>query len=151
MIETAALPTASRVRPRPRPFAWVVNPYLLIFVGAVLDTTGEVLLSKGSRLVANNAALTAGVLGWAAPLHSIWTWIGIVSYVLSLLTWLQVLRFVPLSIAFPLVNVVHVLVPWAAHTFLHETVPPRLWAGIGLIFVGILVIARPLMKVEEKL
>jgi multidrug transporter EmrE-like cation transporter len=151
MTQTAVLSTTAADQSRPHPLAWLLNPYLLIFVGALLDTTGEVLLSKGSRIVANNPDLTTGFFAFLGPLHSMWTWIGIVSYILSLLTWLQVLRFVPLSIAFPLVNVVHVLVPWAAHTFLHEVVPPRLWAGIGLIFVGILVIARPLMKVEEKL
>jgi multidrug transporter EmrE-like cation transporter len=151
MTETALLPTMVRAHPRSHPLAWLLNPYLLILVGALLDTTGEVFLAKGSRFVANNPALTGGFFGWAAPLHSVWTWIGIISYILSLVTWLQVLRFVPLSIAFPLVNVVHVLVPWAAHTFLGEAVPPRLWAGIALIFLGILVIARPLMKVEEKL
>ncbi len=135
---------------RADPWAWLLNPYFLILVGALLDTVGEVLLAKGAKIVSGTAA-TTGLLGWFGPLCSGWTWIGIVSYVTSLLIWLYVLKFVPLSIAFPLINVVHVLVPAAAHVFLGEIVPPRLWLGIGVIFIGVLVIARPLMKVEEKL
>jgi drug/metabolite transporter (DMT)-like permease len=46
---------------------------------------------------------------------------------------------------------VHVLVPTASHLFLHEIIPVRLWVGVGMIFVGVLVIARPLMHAEEKL
>lgn len=136
--------------PRPAPWAWLLNPYVLILLGALLDSTGEVLLAKGARAVANTP-VTTGVLGWMGPLASGWTWIGITSYILSLLSWLYVLRHVPLSIAFPLINVVHVLVPTGAHLFLHETIPLRLWLGVAMILSGVLVIARPLMAMEEKL
>ncbi|MDB5293695.1 MAG: hypothetical protein JWL69_4936 [Phycisphaerales bacterium] len=132
---------------RPAILAWLLNPYVQILLGALLDTVGEVLLAKGARA----APALDGPLFWLGPLGSGWTWIGIVSYVLSLISWLYVLRSVPLSVAFPLINVVHVFVPLGAKIFLHETVPPRLWAGITLILIGVLVIARPLMKAEKQL
>ena len=148
-VEYASIPQ----QPQRTPYPLLLNPYLLIFVGAILDSTGEVLLAKGAKYVAdpNNHVHLPAVIGWAAPLASFWTWIGIISYVTSLLTWLYVLRHVPLSVAFPLINVVHVLVPTGAHLFLHEPIPLRLWAGVSLILLGILVIARPLMQMEEKL
>src|SRR6185437_14970405 len=105
------------IAPRPTPWAWLRSPYLLILVGALLDSTGEVLLAKGAKAAVANGVATTGALGFLAPLFSGWTWIGIISYVLSLLSWLYVLRYVPLSIAFPLINVVHVLVPTGAHFF----------------------------------
>jgi drug/metabolite transporter (DMT)-like permease len=142
--------SATTITPRRQLRAWLLNPYLLILVSALLDTAGEVLLAKGARGVADTA-ITHGVLGFMGPLASGWTWIGIISYITSLVAWLYVLRFVPLSIAFPLISVVHVMVPTASHLFLHETIPPRLWAGVGMIFLGVLVIARPLMHAEEKL
>jgi drug/metabolite transporter (DMT)-like permease len=142
---------AVRITPRPSSVGkWLLNPYLLIFVGALLDSSGEVLLKMGADVVANGPH-TTGPFGFAAPLFCGWTWIGIISYIASLLTWLYVLRTVPLSVAFPLINVVHVLVPTGAHLFLHEVIHPRLWAGVGLIMAGVLVIARPLMQAEEKL
>lgn len=128
---------------------WVLNPWFLILVGALLTTAGEVLLAKGARIA--EASHFSGPLAWLGPMTSGWTWIGIASYIVSLVSWLYVLRFVPLSVAFPLINVVHVLVPAGAHLFLHETVPPRLWAGVAMIVAGVLVIARPLMRAEEKL
>ncbi|HET6248370.1 MAG TPA: EamA family transporter [Tepidisphaeraceae bacterium] len=136
--------------PRTGAKSWLLNPYLLILLSALLDTAGEVLLSKGAKIVAGGT-LTHGALGWMAPLASAWTWIGIVSYITSLVAWLAVLRSVPLSIAFPLISVVHVMVPAASHFFLHEVIPLHLWIGVGMIFLGILVIARPLMHAEEKL
>ena len=123
MTDAADVRNVPRSTSRSRLF----NPYLLIFVGALLDSTGEVLLKMGADAVAGGPH-TSGPVGFAAPLFSGWTWIGIVSYVSSLLTWLCVLRTVPLSIAFPLINVVHVLVPTGAHLFLHEVIPIRLVA-----------------------
>jgi drug/metabolite transporter (DMT)-like permease len=134
---------------RGSPMAWFINPYLQILIGALLDTAGEILLKKGASSVpAVHGA--ASIVGYT-PLLSGWTWIGIISYVLSLISWLHVLRFVPLSIAFPLINVVHVFVPLGASVFLHEHVSPKRWFGISLIIVGVFAIIRPLMRVEQKL
>src|SRR5205085_146264 len=89
--------------------------------------------SKLANLVlrrgADSAAVTSGAVGLfgIAALASVWTWLGIVSKVLCLVSWLYVLRFVPLSVAYPLNNVVNVLVPLGAHLFLHEHVPVGRW------------------------
>lgn len=129
--------------------AWFINPYLQIIIGALLDTTGEILLKKG----ASAAPTTHGWLGIVglSPLGAVWTWIGIASYVLSLISWLHVLRSVPLSVAFPLINVVHVFVPLGAAVFLHEHVCAKRWLGISLIILGVFAIIKPLIKAEEKL
>jgi len=85
------------------------------------------------------------------PLLSAWTWGGILSYIASMVSWLYVLRTVPLSIAFPLINVVHVLVPLGASIVLHEHVSPRRWTGITLILMGVIAIMKPVAKAEERL
>jgi multidrug transporter EmrE-like cation transporter len=139
--------------PRPgvrlAPLAWFLNPYVQIFVGALCDTAGELLLKKG----ANASASSTGVLSviGLTPMASIWTWLGIISYVSSLISWLHVLRFVPLSIAFPLINAVHIFVPVGSWIFLHEQISIRRWLGIGLILCGILALIKPLTRAEEKL
>jgi drug/metabolite transporter (DMT)-like permease len=127
---------------------WLLNRYWLILLGAVLDSAGEVLLKKGANSVA-----AAGIAPtfFAAPLLSGWTWLGIISYVTSLVSWLYVLRKIPLSVAFPLINVVHVLVPLGATLFLHEYVSWRMWAGISLILLGVIAIVKPVVHAEEKL
>ena len=133
----------------PAPLRLFLNPYVQVFLGALLDTTGELLLRKGS-LAAPKVGGAAAVFG-ITSLMSWWTWIGIVSYCLSLVSWLYVLRSVPLSIAFPLINIVPALVPLGAWAFLGEYVSPKRWLGIGLIMCGVLAIIRPLVKAEEKL
>jgi undecaprenyl phosphate-alpha-L-ara4N flippase subunit ArnF len=134
---------------RPAPPGWFLNSYFQIGLGAVLVTASELMLKKG----ASASAQTGAVAGWLgiAALASWWTWGGIVSYVLSFLSWLHVLRYIPLSIAFPLINAVHVLVPLGALLFLHEPVSPKRWGGIALILAGILVIMRPATAAEAEL
>lgn len=129
--------------------AWFFNPYFQIFLGALCTTAGEVLFKKGAD-ASHSSAGVAGVVGFA-PLASAWTWLGVVVYVVSLLSWLHVLRFVPLSVAFPLVNCVHVFVPLGSLLFLHERVSLMRWLGIAIVLSGILLLIKPLTRAEEKL
>lgn len=131
------------------PMAWFLNPYVQIFVGALCDTAGELLLKKGAN-ASHSVAGVASVVG-VTPMASLWTWLGIISYVTSLVSWLYVLRFVPISIAFPLINAVHVFVPLGSLIFLHERVSLWRWVGIGLILCGLLALIKPLTRAEEKL
>jgi multidrug transporter EmrE-like cation transporter len=131
------------------PVAWFFNPYLQIFLGALCTTAGEVLFKKGAEASHSAAGLKA-VIG-LAPLASAWTWAGVIVYVASLVSWLYVLRFVPLGVAFTLINGVHVLVPLGSLLFLHERVSAMRWVGIAIVLCGILMLIKPLTHSEEKL
>jgi drug/metabolite transporter (DMT)-like permease len=120
------------------------NPYVQIAVGAVLVTASELLLKKGAMSAAGESWSGIDALG------SWWTWGGIVTYVLSFASWLYVLRYVPLGVAFALVNVVHVLVPVASWGLLGEVVSGRRWLGIGLVLAGIVLVSRQVAVAEEK-
>jgi predicted N-acyltransferase/multidrug transporter EmrE-like cation transporter len=136
----------SAPKPPPSRAGGFLNPYVQIGVGALLTTVSELMLKLGATATAG-----AGSLFGVAALASPWTWGGIVTYILSFVSWLYVLRRLPLGIAFALINVVHVLVPLAAWQVLGESVTPRRWAGIALILVGILMVARTLGRAEEVL
>jgi drug/metabolite transporter (DMT)-like permease len=148
---TAAAPDApaadhSKATNMPTPRrGWFFDPYVQILVGALLVTASELLLKKGAS-VAPGASWTG-----IDALASAWTWGGIVTYVLSFASWLYVLRFVPLGIAFALINGVHVLVPVGSWAFLGETLSAQRWAGIGRVVCGILFIARDAARAEEEL
>src|SRR2546423_1801846 len=140
-----------RERERRGPVAWFANPYAQIAIGAVLVTASELLLKKGA-IESSSDSLPSWmkVLGVGA-MASGWTWLGIICYVLSFVSWLYVLRLLPLGVAFALINVVHVLVPIGARVFLHEPIPLKRWMGIALILAGIILVVGPAAKAEEKL
>ncbi|HEX8914239.1 MAG TPA: SMR family transporter [Humisphaera sp.] len=114
------------------------NPYVQIAVGAVATTAAELLLKAGATETAD-AARVGGVFGVAA-LASWWTWGGIAAYILSFLNWIAALRYLPLGVAYCLINSVQVLVPAGAWLFRSEHVSPARWAGIALVTAGIVLI-----------
>jgi len=131
-----------------RAFRWWANPWFVLVLEAIFVTASEVLLKVG-------ASETRRAAGWEwtglMSLASIWIWVAIVLVILSFLCWIYVLRHIPLSIAFPLSNVVHVLVPLSCWIFLGEHISETRWCGIAIVIFGLAVVAKPVAKIEEKL
>ena len=128
---------------------WFLHPWVQLLIGALLVTASELLLRRGAQQFEH--ATSVGKYFGIAALASGWTWLGIITYILSFASWLYVLKHVPLSIAFPVINVVHVLVPLGSWMILGEHISLLRWAGIGLVIGGILLIVRPVVTAEEKL
>ena len=81
-------------------------------------------------------------------------WAGAVMYLLSTVTWLVVLSRIDLSLAYPLGSMNYLLVVTMSAVLLDERVTWLRAAGLALILVGILVVARSesrLRRVEEPL
>jgi drug/metabolite transporter (DMT)-like permease len=125
------------------------NPWLQLALNAIIVTISELVLKLGAKETAGltNTNDWTGISGLA----SIWTWVGIMFVILSLASWLYILRLIPLSIAFPLSNVVHILVPLSCWIFLGELISTRRWCGIALVLIGLVVVAKPFARIEEKL
>jgi drug/metabolite transporter (DMT)-like permease len=134
------------MRDRPSGFA---NPWLQLALSVVCVLASELLLKRGASDTANPAANWSwtGISGLASPL----VWWGILFVILSFLSWLYVLRFIPLTIAFPLSRVVDVLVPLSCWIILGETISVRRWLGIALVVIGLAVVAKPVARLEERL
>jgi len=124
------------------------NPYFQIFLTVVLTAGAQILLKIG----ASHSAGDASVGAWLGldELANGWTWLGILAFVSSFGSWLYALRFLPLGLAFSLTNGVHILVPLGAWLFLHEALTPLRMSGIGIIIVGILLLAQSVARAEEK-
>jgi undecaprenyl phosphate-alpha-L-ara4N flippase subunit ArnF len=125
------------------------NPYFQLGVSALLLTVAEILMKKGAVAGSTSDDWTAlvniGALARSA------TWVGIALYIVSFVSWLHVLRLMPLTQAYSLINVVQVLVPVAAWLVLHEPISYRRAAGIALVLGGTLLVAAPSARAEEKL
>jgi drug/metabolite transporter (DMT)-like permease len=125
------------------------NPWFHLALSVACVTVYELLLKRGA---AETAHLTER-WSWTglSGLASIYVWIAIVFVVLSLVTWLYVLRYIPLSIAFPISQAVHVLVPLGSWLVLGENIIGLRWVGIALVSLGLAVVARPVARIEEEL
>jgi len=125
------------------------NPWLYLAVSITCVSIYELLLKRGAAETANPNSSWAwtGITG----LGSIYVWVAIVFVVVSLVTWLYVLRYLPLSIAFPISQSVHVLVPLGSWLILGENIVTLRWIGIALVSLGLAVVAKPVARLEEEL
>ncbi len=131
---------------RPSGFA---NPWLILGFEILCVLVYELLQKRGASETANLSEVWSwtGITALASPL----TWVAMLIMIVSLLSWLYVLRYIPLSIAFPLSRVVDILVPLSCWFILGEHISPRRWCGIALVVVGLMLTAKPVARLEEKL
>ena len=93
------------------------------------------------KLVANKSVASPGM-----PVIEQWlNWpfvaaLGI--YALATVLWVWVLRFIPLSVAYPVFATAFIIVPIASYFLLNEPVGMRHLVGGLLILAGVAVIAR---------
>ena len=123
-------------------------PYWGVLCCALFVTASEVCLKKG----ADDTQNFYGALSWL-DIHALvsgWIWVGILCYIISFVFWLKVLKVLPLNIAFNLVNIEHIFVPLASDLFLGETISPMRAVGIGIVLLGVWVIAEPYCRIEER-
>lgn len=70
------------------------------------------------------------------------TWGGFIVYGLSAVCWLWVLSRMPLSIAYPLLSLSFPIVVGLSAIIFAESISSVRWAGVGLIVVGVSMMAR---------
>jgi drug/metabolite transporter (DMT)-like permease len=131
---------------RPKGFP---NPWLVLGFEVICVLVYELLQKRGASATAHLSQVWSwiGMTALASPL----TWLAMGLMIVSLLSWLYVLRYIPLSIAFPLSRVVDILVPLSCWMILGEDISTRRWCGIALVIVGLIVTAKPAAQLEEKL
>jgi drug/metabolite transporter (DMT)-like permease len=110
---------------------------------SVLFALVTVLLNGSAQLLLRKAALTGA--NPASPLSLVrngWFMVGLGAYAVSVLTWLFVLKRVPLAVAAPFVALVYVLVPLASRMFFDDHVSSRMWVGMLLVVLGVTLVAQ---------
>jgi drug/metabolite transporter (DMT)-like permease len=134
------------MRARPSGFA---NPWLQLVLSVICVVVSELLLKRGATATADPASNWSwtGINSLASPL----VWWAIILIIISFVSWLYVLKYIPLTIAFPLSRVVDILVPLSCWLFLGESISPLRWCGIALVVVGLALVAKPIAHIEERL
>jgi len=125
------------------------NPWFQFVLNIIGVVIYELLLKAGASATANSAGDGSwiGITALTSPL----TWLAIVIIIVDLVIWLYILRYIPLSIAFPLSRAVDVLVPISCWLILKEAISPLRWGGIALVIVGLIIVAKPAAQLEERL
>ena len=106
--------------------------FAFILAGVLLNATAQLLLKAGTNAVplGLRLALEPHILG------------GLACYVVSVVVWVVALSRVPVSIAYPMLSIGYVVNAIAARYLLGETLTPMRLVGIGVIIVGVFMVAR---------
>jgi multidrug transporter EmrE-like cation transporter len=103
-----------------------------LLAGVLLNAGAQLLLKAGTNAAPLGPALAIEphVLG------------GLACYGVSVVVWVIGLSKVPVSIAYPMLSIGYVVNAIAAYYLLGEAVTPMRFAGIGVIIVGVFIVAR---------
>ncbi|MDQ2918828.1 MAG: EamA family transporter [Verrucomicrobiota bacterium] len=125
------------------------NAWLQLFLSQFCTLFADLCLKRGAMTTIHLSPRWAwtGVTGLTSPL----VWLGILFLILSFVTWLYVLQQLPLSVAFPVSQVVHVMIPLGSWLVLGEIINAHRWAGIAFVMLGLFLVAKPVAKLEERL
>lgn len=116
----------------------------VILFSVLLNASAQLFLRKG--MSTQSLALGEGVMGTVQAAIRIvfdpWVFAGLGCYAVSIVSWMLVLSKVQVSYAYPFLSVGYVVVVAAAYLFFNEQVSLLKMLGVGLICVGVVLVAR---------
>lgn len=117
--------------------------FFYLMLGVCLNAVAQLLLKAGTNAVGHfdfNAGNIVPVgMKLALEPHILG---GVVCYVVSLVVWIIGLSRVEVSIAYPMLSIGYVLNAVAAWYLFGEAVSATRLAGIGVIIIGVYIVAR---------
>jgi multidrug transporter EmrE-like cation transporter len=124
---------------------------LMIGLGTWIILVSGVLLNAAAQLMLK-AGATRAVEGWLSDgnlisnclrvVFSPFIFGGLTCYVISVTLWIIVLSRVPVSMAYPMLSIGYIVNAVAAYFLFHEVLSFTQMIGIGVIIVGIFLVAR---------
>ena len=120
-----------------------LNSFALIVTGVLLNAAAQLMLKAGADRVGPIALDGPSLLGAARELAvSLPIAGGLFCYVVSVAVWIVALSRVEVSIAYPMLSIGYVVNAIAAWYLFGEAVTPARLAGIGIIVLGVFIVAR---------
>lgn len=117
--------------------------FSLILSGVLLNAVAQLALKVS---VSGSGAIGLDFASLWSSAHSLiasfWLWLGLICYVVSVVIWLLALSRVDVSVAYPMLSIGYVVNAIAAWHLLGESLGPGRLTGIGIIIVGVFVLAR---------
>jgi multidrug transporter EmrE-like cation transporter len=117
--------------------------FALILVGVLLNAAAQLLLKAGTNAVGSFEFAAANALPVGLKLalepHILG---GIACYVISVVVWILALSRVEVRIAYPMLSIGYVVNAIAAYYLFGEAVTATRLVGIGIIILGVFIVAR---------
>ena len=117
--------------------------FSLILSGVLLNAAAQLLLKAGTNAVGHFAFSAENLIPVGLKLalepHILG---GIACYVVSLVVWIMALSRVEVSIAYPMLSIGYVINALIAWHFFGESVNAMRMTGIGVIIIGVFLVAR---------
>ena len=117
--------------------------FALVLSGVLLNAAAQLLLKAGTNAVGQFEFSAGNVLpiGWklATEPHIVG---GLTCYVVSVVVWIMALSRTEVSIAYPMLSIGYLVNAVAAWYLFGEAVTPARLLGIGVIIVGVWIVAR---------
>ena len=115
----------------------------IIVLSIFMSSTAHIFLKKGMMVYAINTVKSGDIISlvWAVGTNP-WVVGGMFLHVTALVVWLWALSKVDISFAYPFLALGYILVSAMAWFWLGEELSPIRILGMGIIIIGILVLAR---------
>ena len=121
----------------------MVGRFLLIFIPIIIAAVGQIVLKLGMNKVGTIDSGKAALLTFfTKALTTPLVLFGLLLYGLSAVLWLVVLSREKLSFVYPMVDFSYVVTIALSVVVLREEVPLLRWLGLGVICLGIILIAK---------
>jgi multidrug transporter EmrE-like cation transporter len=121
-----------------------LSTFAFIITGVLLNAAAQLLLKAGTNAMGGAIHLTAD--NWFQTGIKVATQVpilaGLACYAVSLVVWIIGLSRTDVTIAYPMLSLGYVVSAFGAWMFLGEAVSPQRLLAIGVIMVGVVLLAR---------
>lgn len=120
-----------------------LTSFALILTGVLLNAAAQLLLKAGVTRVGefqfslDNAVPIGIKLATQLPIIG-----GLACYGISVVVWIMALSRVPVSVAYPMLSIGYIVNAFAAYWLFGESLNAQKLIGIGVIVVGVYLVAR---------
>jgi len=120
-----------------------LSSFTLILTGVLLNAVAQLALKASVRDMGEIGLALSGSGGVALRLLAEpWLWVGLFCYGISVIVWILALSRVDVSIAYPMLSIGYVVNAVAAWAWFGEALSLARVGGIGIIILGVFVLAR---------
>ena len=117
--------------------------FALILTGVLLNAIAQLALKASVSDTGIISLDLQSLLTSAGSLASnLWLWLGLICYAISVIVWILALSRVDVSIAYPMLSIGYIVNAVAAWHLFDEPMNIGKVIGIGIIIVGVYILAR---------